>query len=262
MNNQNKDCMITLTIFSEDTDLITYMACQYMYDMCNMLGYRVNNVTTGKHIEANKPHWHIMYNINIQEGKYYKTLNQTLIRRATELLFPSKKIADDFRDTEMKISFIYDGESKSHKKRQIVYGKSYMRYVFKEYNSIDKVDMKLQYGFSIEEIEVLRKQAHAEWIILKDKQQRAIEQEISDKDDHIEMKSYLQHRLHMYANSLRTDQLIHRTMVELWNYKKMKHSQGKVKTIRVGSVQDQAISWLVFNNYITTDEIVSMTIKI
>ena len=167
-----------------------------------------------------------------------------------------------FRDTEMKISFIYDGESKKHNKRQIVYGKSYMRYVFKEYNSIDQVDMELQKGFTKEEIETLRQQAHAEWIILKDKQQRAIEQEIADKDDHLEMKAFLHSRLAIYQNRERTDELIRRTMIEIWNYKKMKHSQGKVKTIRVASVQDQAISWLVFNNYISTDEIVSMTIRL
>ena len=72
-NKQNKDCMITLTIFSEDVDFITFMACQYMKNMCNILKYKVNNVTCGKHIEANRPHYHIMYNINTQEGKYYKT---------------------------------------------------------------------------------------------------------------------------------------------------------------------------------------------
>ena len=166
-----------------------------------------------------------------------------------------------YNETDIKISFIYKGESKSVKKRQIVYGKSYMRYVFKEYNSIDQVDMNLQFGFTKEEVEVMRQEAHQEWIILKDKQQRAIEQEIHNKDEHIEMSNYLETALKPYFNSYRSDQLISKCMVAIWEYKKMKHSQGKVKTIRVASVQDQATSWLVFNDYISCDEVVAMTIR-
>lgn len=258
---EGKNCMITLTIFSEDPELITYMATHYVCKMCKMLGYKVKNVSTGKHIEANRPHWHIMFNINTQKGKVYKTLNQTLIRKHSELEFNRKELADKFRDTEIKISFIYEGQEKKHKKKVFVYGKSYMRYVFKEYNTYDKIEEDLQYGFTKEELEVLRKQAYQEWLITKDKQQREIEQAIADKDEFIELTSYLESELSIYKAET-TEQLIRRCMVSIWKFKKGKFKQGKIKSIRVASVQDQAISWLVFNDYITEDEIVNMTIKI
>ena len=258
----DKKCMITLTIFSEDEELVTYMATKYMYDISEMLGYKVCYITAGKHIEANRPHWHIMYDVNVYKGKVYKTLNQTLIRKGEELKFPHKDVADKFRDTEMKISFVYDGQEKKHKKKVIVYGKSYMRYPFKEYNSFDKVPLSLQYGFKVEELEVLRKQAHQEWLIVKEKQQRAIAQEIAEKDEYLELGKFLDDNLMGHKNSSSSVELIRRCMVSIWAFKKAQHGKGRCKTIRVGSVQDQAISWLVFNNYISEDEIVSMTIRI
>ena len=49
----------------------------------------------------------------IEEGKMYKTLNQTLIRNHQQLKFKSKKQADQFNETEIKISFIHEGEQKN-----------------------------------------------------------------------------------------------------------------------------------------------------
>lgn len=261
MENSNCNCMITLTIFSEDKEFITYMATNYILDIMKMLGYKVNRVSSGKHIEANQPHWHIMYDVNTQNGKIYKTLNQTLIRKAIDLEFPTKRIADLFRDSEIKISFIYEGQEKKNKKRVFVYGKSYMRYVYKEYNSIDQVDMDLQYGLTSDEIEILRKQGHSEWLILKDKQQREIANQIAEKDEYKSFSAYLEQYLSMHKNSDNSEQLIHRAMVCIWQFKKMQYDLGRCKSIRVSSVKDQAVSWLVFNHYISEEEIVSMTLK-
>ena len=258
----DKDCMITLTIFSEDEGLITYMATKYMYDICEMIGYKVKHITAGKHVEANRPHWHIMYAVNVDKGKLYKTLNQTLIRKGEELTFPTKHVADKFRDSEIKISFVYDGQEKKKGKKVIVYGKSYMRYPFKEYNNFDRIELDLQHGFSDEELEVLRKQAHQEWLVVKEKQQREIAQQIAEKDEYLELGKYLDDALCVHKNSVSSVELIRRCMVSIWAFKKAQYSKGKCRSIRVGSVQDQAISWLVFNNYISEDEIVSMTIRI
>ena len=259
---ENKDCMITLTIFSENKEFITYMATEYIKQMTKTLGYKVNHITCGKHTEANRPHYHIMYDVNIQKGKYYKTLNQTLIRKSTELEFPTKAIADEFRDTEIKISFIYDGQEKKHKKKVFVYGKTYMRYPFKEYNSYDKIEEDLQHGFSKEELEVMRKEAHREWLIVKEKQQREIANQIAEQDEFREFNQYLEQNMSVHKNSENSEDLIKRCMKNIWSFKKMKYDLGRCKTIRVASIQDQAISWLVFNNYISEDEIVNMYFRI
>ena len=258
----DKNCMITLTIFSENEDLITYMATKYMYDMCKKLGYLVHGITSGKHIESSRPHWHIMYDVNVFKGKVYKTLNQTLIRKSNELEFPSKYLADEFRDTEIKISFIYEGETKKHKKKVIVYGKSYMRYPFKEYNSYDKIDESLQSGFPQWQLENMRKKAHEEWLIVKDRRERELAQSLADKDEYASLSKYLDDNLMVHKNSSSSVELIRRCMVSIWAFKKAQHEKGSCKTTRVSSIQDQAISWLVFNNYISEDEIVSMTIRI
>lgn len=263
----DKNCMITLTIFSEDPNLITYMANDYMYRVCQKIGYKVNRITAGKHVEANRPHWHIMYDVNVHKGKVYKTLNQTLIRNGESVMddcriSSKKEVADVFRDTEIKISFVYDGQEKRKGKKVIVYGKSYMRYPFKEYNSFDRIDLDLQHGFNDEELEVLRKQSHQEWLVVKEKQQREIAQQIAEKDEYLELGKYLDDALSVHKNSVSSVELIRRCMVSIWAFKKAQHSKGKCRSIRVGSVQDQAMSWLVFNNYISEDEIVSMTIRI
>ena len=122
--------ILTLTIFSTDHDLITYSATKYIKHLAKELDYEIKKVTTGKHIDASRPHYHIMFCMdtahridasgNTIESKIYKTLNEK-IHRIINMEYPSKEIADKFRDTERKISFIYEGQNKKFKKKTIVY---------------------------------------------------------------------------------------------------------------------------------------------
>ena len=181
--------ILTLTIFSIDHDLITYSATQYIKHLANELDYEIKKVSTGKHIDASRPHYHIMFCMdtahrtdasgNTIESKIYKTLNEK-IHRIINMEYPSKEVADKFRDTERKISFIYEGQNKKFKKKTIVYNEQSMKYPFKEYDSIDKVEMELQYGYTYQEIEQMRNLAHQEWLDVKSKiaKQQAVTRKI------------------------------------------------------------------------------------
>ena len=249
---------LTLTIFSIDKELITFMATEYIKQLTKILGYKVLSQTAGKHIDASKEHYHIMYNIETQDGKIYKGLNQTLIRNHIKLTYPTKYIADKFQQTEMKISFIHQGEQKKYKNTLRTYGETFMRYAFKEYTHFKQIEKELQYNISDEILESYRKQAHQEWLIVKEKREQQSINEIQAKDDHLRLKEFLEKELKSYEDES-PERLITKAMEGIWKYKTQMYRLGQIKTLRVSSVEDQAISYLVFNGYINTSDIVSLT---
>ncbi len=156
---------------------------------------------------------------------------------------------------------MYKGETKKIKKRIVTYGVEAMRYPFKEYPSFDKIELDLQSGFSEAELKSLWEHASQDWRNVKKKRNEVMLQQLQEKDEHEQLNSYLEKELKKYQQT-DMEVLIHKTMVLIWDYKKTLYQAKKCKSTRVGSVQDQAISYLVFNNYITTENIVSLTIKL
>ena len=195
----------------------------------------------------------------IEEGKMYKTLNQTLIRNHSQLTFKSKKLADQFNETEIKISFIHEGEQKKLKSKIIKYGETYMRYVFKEYTNKNQIIMKHQRNIEPEILESYRKQAHQEYKIMKEKREQQSINEIQAKDDHIKMAEFIKIELNQLGDYAYADEKIKKTMELIWKYKTIMYQKGHLKSVRVATIEDQAISFLVFNNYITSEEIVTLT---
>lgn len=256
---EKQKLLLTLTIFTDDVELITYMATEYIDQLTKILKYKVISQTSGQHKEASRTHFHIMYNIMIEEGKMYKTLNQTLIRNHNKLTFPSKKLADQFNETEIKISFIHEGETKKLKSKVIQYGETFMRYVFKEYTHRDQIIMEHQRNIEPEILESYRKQAHQEWLVIKQKREQQTLNEIQAKDDHMRMKEFIIKGIEKLGDYATITDKIEKTMELIWTYKTDMYKVGHVKSVRVASIEDQAISFLVFNNYIEPTEIVQLT---
>lgn len=256
--------ILTLTIFSIDHDLIVYSSTEYIKHLAKELDYKIIKITTGKHIDASRPHYHIMFLLdtahrkdtsgNLIESKIYKTLNEK-VHRIINMEYPSKEIADKFRDTERKISFIYEGQNKKFKKKTIVYNEQSMKYPFKEYDDISKIEMELQYGFTYQEIEQMRNLAHQEWLDVKHKiaKQQAIE--ISKKDTHIAMKEYLNQYLTPFRNE-NVEKLVRRTRCLIWDWKTIQYEKGLITSTRSAGIKDEALSFLKFNHYCTSEELI------
>lgn len=250
--------IITLTIFSEDETFITFMATSYIEQTFKNLGYELDKITSGKHIDATRPHWHIMFKGNIAQSRTWKGLDSKIRRESKHLEFPSKACADIFREADYKISYLYQGEHKLHKKKVVVFGEEAMRYPFKEYTDFDQIDLEIQHGWTKPELRALWEQASQEWRIVKKKRNDQMIQQLKEKDEFEDLISYLKNNLKTYVeHTVCIGTLILHTETLIWTYKKDCYKKKQVKSIRVASVKDQAISFLVFNDYISPEQIVT-----
>jgi hypothetical protein len=249
-------CIITLTIFSEDFNFIEFVATSYTHQVAKYLNYKVIKYTTGKHIDACRPHYHIMFLCDCLEGKIYKILNKKILAFHS-VEFPTKEIANQFRDTEKKVSFIYEGEQKKSKASIINFSEDSMRYVFKEYDSKEKIDMEFQFGYTEEELEAYRQTANTEWRVVKEKRAKEIAKKVEEQDEFKKETEYLRKSLSSHKYDTPTN-IIRRTQIALWEYKKIAYKQGKIKSVRVAGIKDKAISFLVFEGFIHEDTIVDL----
>lgn len=258
------DIIITLTIFSNEYSFIVFMATQYIDQILKKLSYSVKKVTCGKHIESSRLHYHIMFRVSTDGSRIYKDLSSKIHRiSTTELTFPCKELADMYRDTDIKISTMYQGETKKYKKKIITFGEESMRYPFKEYTSFSEVDLELQSGFTEPQLKSLWEQAHQDWKNVKKQEKDALAVKIQEASEFQELNEYLLERhktldLELSPSS-GIENLIRETMKHIWEYKHALYKLKKCKTVRVASIKDQAISWLVFNGYILSEDIVNLT---
>lgn len=252
--------IITLTIFSENDEFIQFLATSYIDQIFKNLGYKLEKITAGKHIEATRPHFHIMYKGNIAKSKIWKGLNSKIQRDGKKLSFPSKECAEIYRSLkpeDFKISYLYQGEHKLHNKKVVVFGEEAMRYPFKEYTDFDQINLEIQHGFTVPELKALHEQASQEWRIVLQKRQQQLQQQLKDKDDFENLMGYLKDEMDkIYFPNIDITTLIKKAQTIIWKYKKQQYKKKDVKSIRVSSVKDQAISFLVFNDYITPEDIV------
>ena len=110
--------IVTYTTFTEDSDVMEYITNDYIYQVAKQLNYKVIKATSGKHIDANRPHYHTHVCYDCSGAKMYKTLNEKIGRLFMDLLYPSEDVGIKFKEIEKKISFIYEGQQKKHKKNK------------------------------------------------------------------------------------------------------------------------------------------------
>ena len=123
--------IVTYTTFTEDSDVMEYITNDYIYQVAKQLNYKVIKATSGKHIDANRPHYHTHVCYDCSGAKMYKTLNEKIGRLFMDLLYPSEDVGIKFKEIEKKISFIYEGQQKKHKKKIILYDESSMSTVLR-----------------------------------------------------------------------------------------------------------------------------------
>lgn len=104
--------LVTYTTFTEDRDVMEYITKDYIYQVASKLNYNVIKATSGKHIDATRPHYHTHVCYDCSGSKTYKTLNEKIGRLFADLVYPSENVGKQFKEIEKKISFIYEGEQK------------------------------------------------------------------------------------------------------------------------------------------------------
>ena len=252
------ELIMNLTIFHTEHHFIEYIATEWLKQIIKKLNYKILKVTCGKHVDASREHYHIFVKCDTNGAKLYKDLQSKIHREGYNIDWDTKQLADQFREITYAVSVMYKGETKKVKKKVITYGEEAMRYPFKEYDSFEKVELELQSGFTKPELKSLWEQASQDWRNVKKRQNEVLLQQLHEKDEFENLNSYLESNLKTYLQS-DMEVLIHKTMVLIWDYKKTLYKAKKCKSTRVGSIKDQAISYLVFNEYITTENIVSLT---
>ncbi len=58
-----------------------------------------------------------------------------------------------------------------------------------------------------------------------------------------------------------SDETIRYVMKKIWEYNKLLYKRGKVERIQANQVWNQAVSFLVFEEYINEDEIIARDMK-
>lgn len=259
---EDENILITLTVFSVETSLIEWLATEFIQRLCQNLKYIVKMITTGKHIEASRPHYHIMFAVSTNGQKTYKGegLKSKIHREAkligcshkdTDLLY--KKIVNTGSD--FKVSFVKENEPKKFKKKTVNYGTEAMRYVFKEYTENDQIELNLQTGFTTAELHAMRESANMEWRIVKKKQSDEALSNIAKKEEFENEREYLRSHLQNYIISS-TDDTIRHTMDGIWKYTKMMYAKNRIQRIQYTQVANRAINFLVLEGYLDHNEII------
>jgi len=257
-----ENILITLTIFSLETELIEWLATEFIQRLCKNLKYIVKLITTGRHIDASRPHYHIMFAVNTDKQKTYKGEGlKSKIQRVSKSIACSNKDIDTIwksvlnSGSQFKVSFVKEGEPKSYKKKTINYGTEAMRYVFKEYNENSQIELTLQTGFSTAELHAMRESANMEWRIVKKKQSDEALSNIAKKEEFLTEQVYLKtHFENIFFSS--TDEMIQHAMNGIWLYSKQMYKANKIQRIQYNQVANRAINFLVFNGYVNHTEIV------
>lgn len=258
---ENENILITLTIFSVDTEFIQFMATNYIKQICEKLQYNLHKFTCGKHQDATNPHYHIMFQASTGKSKHYKILNEKIITLHSEILFPTKGIADTFNKTEKKISFVKEGQPKKFKKRTIYYGEEAMRYVFKEYTHDNEIELNFQYAFTNAELFAMRQSANTDWKIVKKKYNDEALRNIEKKERFQCQTDFIRQAMHNLPKYEDSDETIRFVMKKIWEYNKMLYQAKKIERIQANQVWNQAVSFLVFEGYISEDEIISRDMR-
>ena len=259
---EDENILITLTVFSVETTLIEWLATEFIQRLCQNLKYIVKMITTGKHIHASRPHYHIMFAVSTNKQKTYKGegLKSKIHREAklvgcshkdTDLLF--KQIINSGKD--FKVSFVKENEPKKFKKKTINYGIEAMRYPFKEYTENDQIELHLQTGFTIAELHSMRESANMEWRIVRKKQNDEALANIAKKEEFENEREYLRSHLQNYIVSS-TDDTIRHTMDGIWKYTKIMYSKNRLQRIQYTQVANRAINFLVLEGYLDHNEII------
>lgn len=244
--------IVTYTTFTEDKELMDYIVNDYVHQVGNKLNYKVIKATSGKHIDATRPHYHTHVCYDCSGAKIYKTLNEKIGRLFVDLYYPSEDVGKKFKEIEKKISFIYEGEQKKFKKKIILYDESSMCYCFKEYKKDCEIEYDLQFGYSNKELGEMRKVAHVYWceVLRRRNQQKQLDMEKKDEEQNI--REYL-------VNSMKdkkgdVNDLVKYVKHQILKYRKKQYKKGTISSIRGSALKDQATSFLYFNDYITEEE--------
>lgn len=238
---------ITYTIFTEDYFFIEWYSSYYTVKIGEKLKYKLLKRTVGKHEDSTRPHYHICCIYELQEGaKEYKTLNEKILRTVDDIEFHK-----DYPNIEKKISFIYEGQQKTFKKKIKLYNESYLQYPFKEYKNDTDIDRKLQYGFKDEELDTMRKCANIEWLDVKRKREQQNILAIEKKQEQEKETDYVLNSLETLPEGLSYDILIRKTIKYILEYCKLNNIN-----VRTSSLKDKAINYLFHAGYITGDEII------
>lgn len=128
----NFTCFMDDAVFKNHSYYKDYLIQEFMYEVFKEIKYKVIRAIIGLHEEAQRPHYHLFVLAEMNEdAKKYKILNEKLQRVIRMIQFPNPL----YSRQEIKVSYVYEGESKKFRKTTIVYDETAMRYPLKEGNT-------------------------------------------------------------------------------------------------------------------------------
>lgn len=218
-----------------------WLSNSYPELVARALKYRLVHVISGRHCKSNtgKVHWHINMIIETDEkdARKYKDFGSKFRRLKINVPKEYKELFPE----NYKIKYYYDSSP--------VYDESCMGYPLKEYSDFTEIPLKLQYGYTDDEIENLRQKAHKIWV------KKYTEYEAKQKEEQ-QLQEYLDDNVY-FDNFVEINPLIKIRQVirQILLYRKIQNRKGQIKSIQLTRLRDQATSYLYFKNLITEADI-------
>lgn len=260
---RQKRLAVTLTVFTEDEELMVFLTrdgdglISYIEDK---LGYAIVSQVAGKHIQANRPHYHIciIYEHMYSWVKTYKALN-TKIRSLILPFIQERNMVQEWEHQikSLKITTCYEGNQLKNGKK---YNEDFIRYPLKEYTDDSQIPYQLCRFIHPEKLKILRHTANLQWIETLKRKETETKYKQEQNNKQVKMFQYVVQ--HLVSNGVQKFEdrdiasihnLIKKTIIYIIRYLKQEQ-----KNIRLYSIKDLAITILYFHDFIKAEDIVRL----
>lgn len=241
----NFTCFMDDDVFKNHIYYKDYLIQEFMFQVFKDINYKVNRAIIGLHEEANRPHYHLFVLAEMNEGaKKYKILNEKLQRVMRLMEYPSKL----YSRQEIKISYVYEGESRKYKKARIVYDETSMRYPLKEGNNHYSV-----YNVPDVEFKSLRLEAINQYNIYKQKKLTEETKSQLKKTEAVKLEDFIVEKLTEHDETVDP-----RTKVKVTAGLIIEYSIHNDINFNINNLKNKSINILRKYNFITTSEVLSL----
>lgn len=239
----NLTCFMNDEIYNQHWFYKDYLINTLMFQLCEKLKYQILRAIIGLHEDSQRPHYHLFILAELTEdAKKYKTLNEKIQRELRMLEYPSI----NYSNQEIKVSYLYEGETRKRQKATIVYDETAMRYPLKEGN-----DHYSSYNIPNDELQILRNEAIKQYNIYKQKQ---LTEEIKDKlkeDNKIKLEEFI-------LEKIKTKDADSKTMIRIAAGYIIEYCLQNDMSFNINQLKNKAINILRKHDFITTEEILDL----
>lgn len=246
--------IITHTIFSK-LNLLDKLEEEDLETLCNMvfdaivqstaikLNYEIKQATWGLHVDATRPHIHMMVLYETHNSKTYLALSHKLrsIRQNLQTPLP---------DLEFKYSVHLDHEQD--------FDPTSLGYVYNELDNVDQAHAQ-SYRVPYSELVNMYTLARAKYKLKKKKEktEKNLKSQYTTMVQFIELDLIAENHWPLHSSDSKHEKTAWVSKA-ICRWKQDQYKKGKTTTINVPLVKKSAISYLFYNNHINLEELLDL----